>query len=105
MSDFVRFDRVKKTYRMGEVVIEALRDASFSVERGELCVIVGPSGAGKTTLLNILGGMDTLTEGRVLLEGEEISAEVFEAHAEEIFDEAENRLHAQKAVMCLLMGE
>ncbi len=74
MSDFVRFDRVKKTYRMGEVVIEALRDASFSVERGELCVIVGPSGAGKTTLLNILGGMDTLTEGRVLLEGEEISA-------------------------------
>ena len=74
MSDFVRFDRVKKTYRMGEVVIEALRDASFSAERGELCVIVGPSGAGKTTLLNILGGMDTLTEGRVLLEGEEISA-------------------------------
>ena len=43
MSDFVRFDRVKKTYRMGEVVIEALRDASFSVERGELCVIVGPA--------------------------------------------------------------
>ena len=74
MSSFVRFDHVKKTYRMGEVVIEALRDATFSVERGELCVIVGPSGAGKTTLLNILGGMDTLTEGRVFLEGEEISA-------------------------------
>ena len=74
MGTFVRFEQVCKTYRMGEVVIEALRDASFSVERGELCVIVGPSGAGKTTLLNILGGMDTLTEGRVLLEGEEISA-------------------------------
>lgn len=54
--------------------IEALRDASFIVNKGELCVIVGPSGAGKTTLLNILGGMDTLTEGKVLLGGEEISA-------------------------------
>ena len=74
MSGFVRFDHVKKTYRMGEVEIHALRDATFSVERGELCVIVGPSGAGKTTLLNILGGMDTLTGGKVLLGGEEISS-------------------------------
>ena len=74
MGAFVRFDQVKKTYRMGEVEIQALRDATFSVERGELCVIVGPSGAGKTTLLNILGGMDTLTEGRVFLGEEEISA-------------------------------
>ena len=74
MGAFVRFDQVKKTYRMGEVEIQALRDATFSVERGELCVIVGPSGAGKTTLLNILGGMDTLTEGKVFLGGEEISA-------------------------------
>ena len=65
MRNFVRFDKVKKTYRMGEVEIQALRDATFTVEKGELCVIVGPSGAGKTTLLNILGGMDTLTEGRV----------------------------------------
>ena len=74
MSAFVRFDRVKKVYHMGEVEIEALRDATFSVEKGELCVIVGPSGAGKTTLLNILGGMDTLSEGRVFLGEEEISA-------------------------------
>ena len=74
MRDFVRFERVKKVYRMGEVEIEALRDATFAVEKGELCVIVGPSGAGKTTLLNILGGMDTLTEGRVFLGNEEISA-------------------------------
>ena len=74
MGAFVRFDQVKKTYHMGEVEINALRDASFSVEQGELCVIVGPSGAGKTTLLNILGGMDTLTEGRVFLGNEEISA-------------------------------
>ena len=74
MGAFVRFDRVRKTYRMGEVEIQALRDATFSVEQGELCVIVGPSGAGKTTLLNILGGMDTLTGGRVFLGDEEISA-------------------------------
>ena len=71
---FVEFERVKKTYRMGEVTIEALRDATFQVEQGELCVIVGPSGAGKTTLLNILGGMDTLTDGKIRLGGEEISA-------------------------------
>ena len=65
MGTFVRFEQVCKTYRMGEVEIEALRDATFSVAKGELCVIVGPSGAGKTTLLNILGGMDTLTSGQI----------------------------------------
>ena len=73
MAAFVEFEHVKKTYHMGEVTIDALRDATFSVEKGELCVIVGPSGAGKTTLLNILGGMDTLTDGKILLGGEEIS--------------------------------
>ena len=71
---FVEFENVGKTYRMGEVSINALHDASFTVDKGELVVIVGPSGAGKTTLLNILGGMDTLSEGRVLLDGREISA-------------------------------
>ena len=70
---FVEFQNVGKTYRMGEVEIKALHDASFSVEKGELVVIVGPSGAGKTTLLNILGGMDTLSEGKVFLDGREIS--------------------------------
>ena len=74
MNDFVRFEHVKKTYQMGDVSIHALQDATFTVGEGELCVIVGPSGAGKTTLLNILGGMDTLTEGRILLGGREISA-------------------------------
>ena len=59
---------------MGDVEIPALRDASFTVEKGEICVIVGASGAGKTTLLNILGGMDTLTAGHVFLDGKEISA-------------------------------
>ena len=71
---FVEFHDVGKTYHMGEVEINALHDASFEVEKGELVVIVGPSGAGKTTLLNILGGMDTLSTGRVVIDGEDISA-------------------------------
>jgi putative ABC transport system ATP-binding protein len=74
MGHFVEFENVKKIYTMGEVKIEALHDVSFTIEQGEVCVIVGPSGAGKTTLLNILGGMDTLTEGRVMLDGKEVSA-------------------------------
>ena len=74
MSAFVTFEQVKKVYQMGEVTIEALRDATFEIEKGEICVIVGASGAGKTTLLNILGGMDTLTSGHVWLDGTEISA-------------------------------
>lgn len=73
MGAFVKFENVKKVYQMGEIQIEALRDATFEIGKGETCVIVGPSGAGKTTLLNILGGMDTLTSGNVWLDGEEIS--------------------------------
>ena len=70
---FVEFKNVGKRYQMGEVTIEALHDVSFSVEKGEICVIVGASGAGKTTLLNILGGMDSLTGGSVRLNGKKIS--------------------------------
>ena len=71
---YVEFEKVKKTYHMGEVSIEALKDATFEIEKGEICVIVGASGAGKTTLLNILGGMDSLTSGRVVLDGKESSS-------------------------------
>ena len=73
MAAFVKFEHVKKIYNMGEVSIEALTDADFEIEKGEICVILGPSGAGKTTLLNILGGMDTLTSGKIWLDGKEIS--------------------------------
>ena len=66
---FIEFENVGKTYHMGQLDINALHDTTFQVEKGELVVIVGPSGAGKTTLLNILGGMDTLSCGRVMLDG------------------------------------
>lgn len=73
MEHFIEFRHVSKVYTMGEVRINALHDADFVIDEGELCVIVGPSGAGKTTLLNILGGMDTLTEGEVYVGGRDIS--------------------------------
>ena len=71
---YIEFKDVSKVYRMGQTEIRALDHISFSVEKGELCVIVGPSGAGQSTLLNILGGRDAPTEGTILLDGREISA-------------------------------
>ena len=71
---FIEFQNVCKTYKMGEVEIHALQGVDFEIEKGEFCVIVGASGAGKTTILNILGGMDTLTSGKVYLDGNEISS-------------------------------
>ena len=73
MSAFVEFNQVKKVYHMGEVSIEALHNATFEIEKGELVVIVGPSGAGKTTTLNILGGMDNATSGKVIVDGKDIT--------------------------------
>ena len=74
MTPYVAFQEVGKTYDTEGVKVNALHDVSFEIGEGEICVIVGQSGAGKTTLLNILGGMDTLTNGKVFLGGEEISA-------------------------------
>ena len=74
MGAFVQFEDVTKIYKIGDVEVKALSGASFEIEKGEFCVIVGESGAGKTTLLNILGGMDTLTSGRVWMDGVEISS-------------------------------
>ena len=70
---YIEFKKVDKVYQMGEVEIKALNQASFSIEKGELVVILGPSGAGKTTCLNILGGMDSATSGEVLIGEENIT--------------------------------
>ena len=71
--EFITFDQVCKYYKMGEHTIAAADHISFEVKKGEFCVVVGPSGAGKTTLLNLLGGMETLDEGDIYLDGEKIS--------------------------------
>lgn len=71
---FVEFRDVRKTYHMGDVEVHAADGMTFDVERGELCVIVGPSGAGKTTVLNLLGGMDSATSGTIRLDGELVSS-------------------------------
>lgn len=70
---FVEFNDVRKVYEMGEVEVAAADGMTFSCERGEFVVVVGPSGAGKTTLLNMLGGMDSCTSGSIVLDGREIS--------------------------------
>ena len=73
MAAFVTLKDVVKEYKMGEVTITAAGGVNFEIEKGEFCVIVGPSGAGKTTVLNILGGMDSCTRGSVLVDGRDIS--------------------------------
>lgn len=70
---YIEFKDVVKKYKMGEVVIKALDNTNFSIEKGELVVIVGPSGAGKTTTLNILGGMDRASSGEVWVNNKEIT--------------------------------
>ena len=70
---YIEFKNVIKEYKMGEVTIKALDNTNFSIDKGELVVIVGPSGAGKTTTLNILGGMDKATSGQIFVNDKEIS--------------------------------
>lgn len=70
---YIEFDKVTKKYGTSENMILALNNATFSVEKGELAVILGASGAGKTTALNILGGMDTPTDGKVIVDGKNIT--------------------------------
>ncbi|MBR0461580.1 MAG: ABC transporter ATP-binding protein [Erysipelotrichaceae bacterium] len=70
---YIEFDKVSKIYQMGEVEIKALDEISFTIEKGEFVVILGASGAGKTTILNILGGMDTATSGRIVVDDNNIS--------------------------------
>ena len=73
MEHFVQFEDVSKYYQTGSVRIAAADHLNFYVDKGEFCIIVGPSGAGKTTLLNILGGMDTCDEGHVWLDGQDVN--------------------------------
>ncbi len=71
---YIEFARVCKDYHTGETVVHAAADVSFGIEKGELCVVLGPSGAGKTTVLNLLGGMDTATSGRITVDGKDVTA-------------------------------
>ena len=73
MAAFVELKHITKVYKMGEVEIRAVDGIDFEIEKGELVVIVGPSGAGKTTVLNILGGMDTATSGKIIVDGADIT--------------------------------
>ena len=73
MENYVKLENGTKVYKMGEVEIRAADGIDFSISKGEFVVIVGPSGAGKTTVLNILGGMDTATEGKVLVDGKDVA--------------------------------
>jgi len=72
MKKMVEFINVYKNYSLGSQIIKANEDVNFTVYDGELCVIVGPSGAGKTTILNLLGGMDTLDSGKIIVDGKDI---------------------------------
>ena len=72
-AELIRFENVGKVYGTGAVRTEAVHDVSFSIDKGSITIVVGPSGAGKTTLLNMLGGMDTVTNGKIWVDGEDIS--------------------------------
>ncbi len=71
---FIELSDVAKIYTVGDTMIHALDNVSFGIEEGEVCAVVGPSGAGKTTLLNVLGGMDSCTFGRIVVDGKPITS-------------------------------
>lgn len=73
MNSFIVFDNVKKTYKVGDIEINASNGVNFNIEKGEFVVIVGPSGAGKTTILNLLGGMDKATSGKILVDNKDVA--------------------------------
>ena len=73
MKDLIKLKNVKKSYEVGEKIFNALDGVTFSIPKGEFVVILGPSGAGKSTLLNLLGGMDTVTSGEIIVNDEKIS--------------------------------
>ncbi len=71
---YITFDQVCRDYQTGDTVVHAADHVSFGIEKGEFCVVLGPSGAGKTTVLNLLGGMDKATSGTIIVGGKEITA-------------------------------
>ncbi len=71
--EYIKLDNVHKRYKMGEVTINALNGVSFGIDKGDFAIVVGPSGAGKTTVLNLLGGMDSLDEGSISVDGKNIA--------------------------------
>ena len=70
---YINFENVCKHYQTGDTIVKAVDNVNFTIEKGEFCVVLGPSGAGKTTVLNLLGGMDKATSGRITVDGKEIT--------------------------------
>ena len=73
VMSYIKFEKVCKSYKLGHQKVSALNDMSFEVEDGEFCIVAGQSGAGKTTLLNVMGGIDTVDEGKVIIDGNDIT--------------------------------
>ena len=72
--ELLKVQNLSKIYGLGESRVQALKDVSFSLKKGEFAAVVGQSGSGKSTLLHCIGGLDTPTEGKILLDGEDLFA-------------------------------